>query len=87
MPLVLSSSGGMGKAASVAYKHLASLLSDEWKPPYPLVMRWLHCSLGYSFLRSSLMCLRGSHSRSGSPGVPSVFDLTVAEDHLNTNNV
>ena len=86
-PLVFSSSGGMGKAATVTYKHLASLLSDKWNSPYPVVMGWLRCSLGFSLLRSSLMCLRGSRSSSGSPDVPSSVDLAVAECHLATNDV
>ena len=81
------SSGGMGKAASIAYKCLASLLSEKWNFPYPLIMGWLHCFLGYSLLRYSLMCLRGSRSRSSSPGVPSAVDLVVAEGHLATNDV
>ena len=82
--LVFSSSGGMGKAATVTYKRLASLLSDKWNSPYPVVMGWLRCSLGFSLLRSSLMCLCGSRSSSGSPGVPS---SVVAEGHLATNDV
>ena len=85
--LVFSSSGGMGKAVSVAYKSLASFLSDKWNSPYPLVMGWLRCSLGYSLLRSSLMRLRGSRSRSDNPDVPSAVDLVVAKDHLVTNDV
>ena len=86
-PLVFSSSGGMGKAASVTYKRLASLLSEKWNSPYFLVMGWLRCSLGFFLLCSSLMCLRGSRSRSGSPVVPSAVDLVVAEGHLTTNDI
>ena len=41
------------------------------------------CSLSFSLLRSALMCLRGSRSRAGSPGVP----IAVAEGHLATNDV
>ena len=41
-----SSSGGMGKAATTTYKHLAQLLSMKWSSPYSVVMSWLHCSLG-----------------------------------------
>ena len=85
-PLVLSSSGGMGKAATVMYCRLANLLSDRWNSPYSLIMGWLRCSLGFSLLRSSLMCLRGSRSSSGSPGVPAAVDLVVAEGHLATSS-
>ena len=47
---------------------------------------WLRCSLGF-LLRSSLMCLRGSRSSSGSPGAPVAVDLAVAEARLATNDV
>ena len=76
-PLVFSSSGGMGKAAMVTYRRLASLLSDKWNSPYFVIMGWLRCSLGFSLLRSSLMCLRESRSRAGSPSVLAAVDLAV----------
>ena len=50
-------------------------------------MGWLRCSLGFSLLRSSLMCLRGSCSSSGSLGVPVAVDLAVGEGRLATNDV
>ena len=85
--LVFSSSGGMGKVATVTYRHLASFLSNKWNSSYSMIMGWLHCSLGFSLLRSSLMCLCGSCSSSGSPGVPVSVDLAIAEGRLATNNV
>jgi len=81
-PLVFSTSGGMGKAATTTYKHLARLLSEKWSSPYSVVMGWLRCSLGFSLLRSSIMCIRGSRSRSKHPCVPTAVDLAVAEGHL-----
>ena len=85
-PLVFSSLGGMGKAATVMYRRLANLLSVKWNSPYSLIMGWLRCSLSFSLLRSSLMCLRGSHSSSGSPGVPAAVDLVIAEGRLATSS-
>ncbi len=38
LSLVFSSSGGMGKAATVTYQRLASLLSDKWNSPYSVIM-------------------------------------------------
>ena len=81
-PLVFSSLGGMGKAATVIYRRPANLLSDKWNSSYSLIMGWLRCSLSFSLLRSSLMCLRGSRSSSCSPGVPAAVDLVVAEGRL-----
>ena len=72
-PLVFSSSGGMGKAAMVVYRCLANLLSNKWNSSYSLTMGWLRCSLSFSLLRSSLMCLRGSRSSSGSPSLPTAI--------------
>ena len=40
-PLVFSSLGGMGKAATVMYRRLANLLSVKWNSSYPLIMGWL----------------------------------------------
>ena len=77
----------MGKAATVTYLHLASLLSNKWNSSYSVIMGWLHYSLGFSLLSSSLMCLRGSCSSSGSPGVPVAVDLAIAEGRLATNDV
>ena len=51
------------------------------------IMGWVRCSLGFSLLRSSLMCPCGSRSRAGSPGVPAAVDLAVAEGHLATSDV
>ena len=86
-PLVFSSGDMHGRSVTVTYRHLASLLSVKWNSPYPVIMGWLHCSLGFSLLRSALMCLHGSQSQAGSPGVPAAVDLAVAEGHLATNDV
>ena len=72
----------MGKADTITYKHLAHLLSEKWSFPYSVVMGWLHCSLGFSLLRSSIMCIRGSRSRFKRPCVPPAVDLAVTEGHL-----
>ena len=77
-PLVFSSSGGMGKTAMVVlYHRLANLLSDKWNSSYSLTMGWLRCSLSFSLLHSSLMCLCGSHSSSGSPSHPAAIIIII----------
>ena len=72
----------MGKAAMVAYCRLANLLSNKWNSSYSLTMGWHRYSLSFSLLCSSLMCLRGSRSSSGSPSLPTAVDLVVSEGHL-----
>ena len=84
-PLVFSTSGGMGRAANTTYKHLAHLLSKKWSSSYSVVMGWLRCSLGFSLLRSSVMCIRGSRSGSKYTCVPPAVDLVVAEGHLHAH--
>ena len=80
-PLVFSSSGGMGKGATTTYKHLAHLFSEKWSSSCSVVMGWLHCSLGFSLLHSSIMCICGSRSWSKHPGVPSAIDLGNRSRH------
>ena len=68
-PLVFSTSVGTVKEDTIICKHLAHLLSEKWSSPCSVVMGWLRCSLGLSLLHSSIMCIRGSHSRSKHPCV------------------
>ena len=77
-PLVLSSTGGMGKAASVFYKRLASMISEKRDVPYSKTMGWLRCRLSFALLRCSIMCIRGSRSSHLHPVMESI-DLQLAE--------
>ena len=52
-PLVLSSTGGLGPAATFTYKRLATLLAGKWNQSYSSTMSWLRCRLSFSLLRSS----------------------------------
>ena len=76
-----------GKATTVTYRHLASLLRNKWNSSYFMIIGWLCCSFSFSLLCSSLMHLHGSCSSSGSSGVPVAVNLTVAEGRLATNDV
>ncbi len=42
-PLVLSSTGGMGKAATVFYQRLASMLGEKRGIQYSKTIGWLRC--------------------------------------------
>ena len=61
-PLVFSSSGGMGPSATMFYKRLASLIANRNGQPYSKVLYWSRCRLGFSLLRSQILCLRGARS-------------------------
>lgn len=64
-PLVFSLTGGMGKAASVCYKRLASLIAAKRDALYSSTIAWIRCSLSFSLLRSSIQCICGTRSATG----------------------
>ncbi len=64
-PVVLSLTGGMGPAARVIYKRLASMLAQKRDQSYSSTLSWLRCSLNFSLLRSSIKCIRGACSSVG----------------------
>ena len=74
-PLVFSTSGAMGREATIFYKRLADLLSDKQDKAYSPIMGWLRCRLSFAILRSAIMCLRGSRS---SYHYPVYCDLALA---------
>ena len=78
-PLIFSTSGGMGKCASVTYKRLASLLYTKQEQFYGATIAWIRCCLSFSLLCSSIMCLRGARSSQGRAFRINAIDLAVAE--------
>ena len=62
VPVVMSASGGAGKAATVLYKRLAALISEKRNDQYSATMAWIRTRLCFALVRSSIMCLRGARS-------------------------
>ena len=81
-PLIMSSTGSLGHAATCMYKRLASLLSDKWDQPYCKTMGWLRCSLTFSLLKSSIMCIRGARSSCGQARVLLPVYLMTSESQV-----
>ena len=83
-PLVLSSTGGLGPAATSTYKRLGNLLSIKLDQSYSSTMSWLRCRLSFSLLRSSIQAIRGARSAAGratkSPIPP--IDLVTSESQV-----
>ena len=52
-----STEGGMGPTASVVYKRIVSILAQKYDQAYSKTLHWIRCKLGYSLLRSAIMCL------------------------------
>ena len=66
-PLVLSSSGGWGPSATVAYKRLASLISEKHGQPYSSTISWIRCRISFSLIDSAVACLRAPRSSRHAP--------------------
>ena len=83
-PLVFSTTGSLGPAASSFYKRLASMLAEKWKQPYSTTMGWLRCRLSFCLLRSSIMCLRGARSSAHKfeSHLAAAVDLTLSDSNL-----
>ena len=77
-PLVMSTSGGWGPSATVAYKRLASLISAKVSQPYSTTLNFIRCKLSFSLIDSTVMCLRGARSSFHHPS----RDLNLQEQPL-----
>ena len=56
-PIVLSTSGGWGPSATVAFRRLAGLLADKLTQPYSRTLGLLRCRITFTLLDSLIMCL------------------------------
>ena len=82
-PLVFSTTGGMGKAANIFYKRLASQLASKRKQPYHIVMDWMRYHLSFLLLRLAILCIRGAHSKPGyAARGPESIQLAVSKDNV-----
>ena len=61
-PLVFTTTGGMAPECQVYHKRLAELLSVKKGEDYSTTMSWIRTKISFAILRTSLLCLRGSHS-------------------------
>ena len=66
-PLVLSTSGGWGPSATVAFRRLAGLISNKYGQPYSQAISFIRCKITYSLIKSAIMCLRGPRSSFHTP--------------------
>ena len=75
-PLVFTSTGSMGREATVFYRCLADLLATYWGQQYSQTINWLRCRLSFALLGCAIMCIRGSRSSTHRP-VFGPLDLSV----------
>ena len=81
----MSTTGGMGKAATTFYKRLASMLSEKRDVLYAKTLNWIRCRLSFALLRASIMSIRGARSSRHHPVLEAVqgpIDLQITEGHI-----
>ena len=84
-PLVMSTTGGMGRAATTLFKRLASVISEKKNTEYTQTMNWIRCKLSFALLRASIMSIRGARSsrhHAASEATMGPIDLQLAEGQI-----
>ena len=61
-PLVLSTTGGMGRAATTFFRRLTSKIAQKRDVSYAQTLNWILCRLSFALLRASIMSIRGVRS-------------------------
>ena len=57
-PVVLSCTGGHGKAATALYARLASMLADKKRDPGLVTISYIRCKLSFALIRAAVASLR-----------------------------
>ena len=76
-PLVFSVCGGMGAQASVVLKRICQCISEKQNLHYSIVAGFMRVRISFALLRSALICLRGTRSKTRSLNMQ--IDLAVSE--------
>ena len=82
-PLVSSTTGGMGRAATTFFKRLTSMVAEKRDLSYAVTLNWMRCRLSFALLRASIMSIWGARSSRHQPATECPIDLQLAEGHLN----
>ena len=84
-PFVMSTTGGMGRAATTFFKKLASMINEKKNTEYTQTMNWIRCKSGFVLLRASIMSIRGARSsrhHAASEATMGPIDLQLAEGQI-----
>ena len=81
--LIFSTTGGMGRLASIFYLQPTGLATGWNRSPAICYNFRFQCLLSFSLLRSSILCIRGTRSHQNyNPQLPASFDLAVGESRV-----
>ena len=61
-PLIFSTTGGLAKETTVAYKRIAEMLALKRKSHYSITLTWMRCMLSFALIRCAVTAIRGSRS-------------------------
>ena len=62
-PICCSVDGIFNSEAEVFLKRASENLSSKWRKSYSEIMGWVRTRMSFAILRSSILCLRGSHTK------------------------
>ena len=79
-PIVLSTSGGMGKEAERHHKRIATLIAEKKNENYAHVMSYIRTRLRFSLLKSVLIAVRGVRGKNRSAAPISTISFNLIEE-------
>ena len=69
VPIVLSCTGGQGKAAKALYRRVASMVSEKTGESFSSVIAFLRVRLGFALVRAAAAAIRGHRRPASSSAV------------------
>ena len=63
VPLVYTTSGGMGPQCEKVHKHIAQMIAEKKNEKYASVMSHIRTRLRFALLRSTLTAIRGTRGK------------------------
>ena len=85
-PLVLTTTGGMGKECLMHHSRLAKLIAIKKEEQYAKTISWIRTRTSFALLRSALVCLRGSRTRRVPCDIKNVdIDVEVVEGAIKSD--
>ena len=80
--LFFSTSGGLGKEATVFYNCLADLVSQKHGISYHQTFSWMRCAISFSLLRSAMLAIQGSRKLQPSEHPAISTELCLVESQI-----
>ena len=82
MPLILSTTGGMVRAATMFHKRLAAMLSERRDVHYSKMIAWIRYRVSFSLLKASVISIRGARSSATKGPLHEPIELQATEGQL-----